>query len=48
MLNLTDNKKKSLLKFAGIWKDMPEMDKIFEGVIKDRGKSSDRKLDLKW
>ena len=41
-------KKQSLLKFAGLWRDIPEMDRIFEGVIKNMGKSSDRNLDLKW
>ena len=41
-------KKTSLLEFAGIWKDAPEMDRIFENIIKERSKAVDRKIDLKW
>ena len=41
-------KKTSLLEFAGIWKDNPEMDKIFESIIEERSKAADRKIDLKW
>ena len=41
-------RKTSLLEFAGIWKDLPEIDRIFESVVKDRSKASDRKIDLKW
>jgi len=49
VLKLADKeKKKSLLEFAGLWKEMPELDKIFEGVINERHVSRDRKIDLKW
>lgn len=41
-------RKKSLLEFAGIWKDIPKMDKIFEEIVRERHKSRDRKIDLKW
>ena len=41
-------RKTSLLEFAGVWKDLPEIDRIFENVVKDRSKASDRKIDLKW
>ena len=41
-------KKTSLLEFAGIWKAAPEMDIIFENIIKERSKAADRKIDLKW
>lgn len=44
----TKEKKSSLTRFAGIWKEIPEMDKIFEDIAKDRYKSSERKIDLKW
>ena len=49
VLKLVDKEKKaSLLEFAGIWNDMPEMDKIFGYIINERHKASDRKIDLKW
>ena len=49
VLKLADKeKKKSLLEFAGLWKEMPELDKIFEGVINERRTSRYRKIDLKW
>ncbi len=41
-------KRKSILDFAGAWKDVPEMDKIFKTILDERHKSKDRKLDLKW
>jgi len=41
-------KKKSLLSFAGIWKDMPEMDLVFNDILSERHKTKDRKLNLKW
>ena len=49
VLHLVNKEKKaSLLEFAGIWKDAPEMDKIFRGLAEERHKTTDRKLNLKW
>ena len=49
ILNLVNKEKKaSLLEFAGIWKNAPEMDKIFMGLVEYRYKAVDRKLNLKW
>jgi len=49
VLNLVNKEKKdSLLEFAGIWKDKPEMDNIFEGILHERHNSRDRKINLKW
>ena len=49
VLKLVNKEKKdSLMEFAGVWKDLPEIDRIFENVVKDRSKASDRKIDLKW
>lgn len=39
-------KKKSLLEFAGVWKNKPEMDGIFGRIIEERHKSQDRKIKL--
>lgn len=49
VLKLVDKgKKASLLEFAGIWKSMPEMDRVFEDIINERHKAVDRKISLKW
>ena len=49
VMHLVNKEKKvSLLEFAGIWKDAPEMDKIFEDVLHERHNSRDRKINLKW
>ena len=37
-------KKKSLLEFAGVWKNNPEMDIIFDKLTEERHKSQDRKI----
>ena len=39
-------KKKSLLEFAGIWKDKPDMDKIFKEISNERYNSNNRKIYL--
>ncbi len=41
-------KKSSLVEFAGIWKNSPEMDRIFASLINERAKARDRELSLKW
>ena len=49
VLKLVNKEKKiSLIQFAGIWKEIPEMDNIFENIIKDRSKAGNRNIDLKW
>ena len=45
---VSKEKKASLLEFAGIWKDMPNIDKIFFNIITERHKATDRKISLKW
>lgn len=49
VLNLVNKEKRaSLLEFKGVWKNAPEMDKIFEDVLHERHNSRDRKINLRW
>jgi predicted CopG family antitoxin len=45
---VSKEKRTSLIEFAGIWKNMPEMDKIFEEILNERHKIKDRKVELRW
>ena len=45
---INKEKKKSLLEFAGVWKNANEMDKIFERIFNERYRARDRNVDLKW
>jgi len=49
VLKLTERKeKKSILRFAGMWKDDKEMDKIFKKILKERHKTMYREKDTSW
>ncbi len=48
VLKLTDKKKKSIMRFAGIWKDDKELDKIFADILKDRHKTTYKEKDTSW
>ena len=41
-----DVKKKKLMELAGAWKDAPEMDRIFKGILEERHKYKGRGIRL--
>ena len=41
-----ERRKKNLMKFAGVWKDKPEMDKIFEEIFAQRKNFRSRDVKL--
>lgn len=41
-------KKKSIMRFAGIWKDDKEMDKIFKRILKERHETKYKEKDISW
>jgi predicted CopG family antitoxin len=47
ILSLLESRKRHLSDFAGIWKDSPEMDEIYKGILKDRHKRDERPA-AKW
>lgn len=49
VLKLTEGKKrKSILRFAGIWKDDKDIDKIFKKVLQERHKAKYKEKDASW
>ena len=48
VLKLTDKKKKSIMRFAGMWKDDKEMDEIFGKILKERHKTVYKEKDTSW
>ncbi len=49
VLKLAERKrKKSIMRFAGIWKDDKEIDKIFKNILKERHKTVYKEKDTSW
>ena len=46
VMRLFGSKKHDIMDLAGAWKDMPEMDKIFEEIARDRKRFKLRDFEL--
>lgn len=49
VVKMADNtRKKSILRYAGLWKDDKETDKVFRRVLKERHKAAYKEKDVSW